>query len=108
MSTLYFFTPATKFKDTVKDLAARGRYLASLYKIESSLTNPLPSNWREANPEAPRYMNREFLAATQFVLNPKVTLSKTVAQRLWQRDERRLSRERTSNRVTAEDQSLLQ
>lgn len=103
MSTLYFFTPSTKFKDTVKDLATRGRYLASLYKIESSLTSPLPSSWREANPEAPKYMNREFLAATHFVLNPKVVLSNTVAQRLRQGNERRLSRETPRCGVAAED-----
>jgi len=74
MSTLYFFTPAAKFKDIVGDLASRGQYLASLYKIESSLTDPLPANWKEAHPKRPRFMNKEFLNATQFVLDPKVLL----------------------------------
>ncbi len=69
MAAMYFFRPSAKFREAIKDLAHWDQYLASLYKHEGLANDPRvePGQYK-----GPKYIDREFVATTHFVLDPKV------------------------------------
>ena len=71
MSALHFFVPSSKFKEAFKDLAHRGQHLASLYKHEASA---LGSHQDPGPLKGLKYADKEFIATTHFILDPKVLL----------------------------------
>jgi len=75
MSALYFFNATPKYQYVINDLALHGHYLSALYRTETPLSDSLPANHEQVIGKNPKYMNREFLINTNFILDPKVFFS---------------------------------
>ncbi len=87
MSALYFFVPSAAFKDAMSDLVYRGAYLPFVYKNEVAAVddNILYAFPEMAQCKGLKYVKREFVASTFFILDPKVRLSYRDNSRIVQR-----------------------
>ena len=74
MSALYFFGPSGTFKDAMSDLAYRGGHLPFVYKNEVAAVddNILYAFPEMAQCKGLKYVKREFVGSTFFIMDPKV------------------------------------